>query len=188
MSAKERVRTYSNGVKSPKLASESNPRARSHFGDQIDSHPLTDFEDDSEDNLGDLLKSIKKQNDNLMGKIQLTKQGQCSMASTMDLKMGSNIRGFPLNEFHTPDVRKLKTRTMENDPFSPIKGKNLLNTHEIVKNKISESPSKSGKTEDGDCKREEDLEIPHEFNISTSNKYSDLTTILEGKNQNPGIS
>jgi len=136
MSAKERITVYNSDQKLPKFASE-NPSWKSHFSDHVDSHPLTEFDDDLEDNLGDLLKSIKKQNDNLMNKIQCKKQGKLEFASTIEERMKNKVIGVPLNEFQTPDVRRLKNNTMNINVFSPIKTKNFLNTHDASESVFS---------------------------------------------------
>lgn len=179
MSAKERISVYSSEQKLPNFGSE-NPSSKSHFSDQIEWQALTDIDDDVEDNLGDLLKSIQMQNDNLKSRIQAKRQGKIDLHATMNPNHELKVIGMPLEDFQTPDVRKLKTKTLDEDVLSPIKGNNLLQT-----NYVGESIF-SNKTEEGDFEREDNEESLQKLNIFTSNKKSN-TTLTVKNDENKGV-
>lgn len=182
MSAKERINMYNSDQKLPRFASE-NPSCHSHFSDHVESHPLTEFDDDLEDNLENILLSIKQQNDDLRNKIQTKRVDHPDLAGTMDLRNNYKIMGMHLNEFQTPKVVKLKTNTANADMLSPIKYQNLTSTEEVYKyNHVSHFES-----EEADFERDDNSEVQNRLNVSGIIIKSDIGTVVPHNEDNKGV-
>ncbi|CAI2360754.1 unnamed protein product [Moneuplotes crassus] len=172
MSAKERVPFLGISEKVPKFFSE-NPSTTSHFSDNVPSHQLTELDDAIEGDLGELLNSIKKQNDELKGRIQDKRIDKVSKNATMDPIYGAKMLRVSYNEFQSSDSRDLLTKTMDKIALSPMREANFLHPHDSAVSLFS------GKTEDGDFEREEGSENMERLDINLSNKKSEACTVRE---------
>jgi hypothetical protein len=182
MSAKERINSYSSDQKLPRFASD-NPSCRSHYSDHVESHPLTEFNDDLEDNLENILMSIKHQNDDLRNKIQSKRVDQSDMTSTMDLVNNYKIVGVPLDVFRTPEISKMKTKTTTADMHYPINNRNMTNTvdvHKFIRMSQFES-------EDADFERDDNSEIQNHLNVPGVIKKSDQSTVVPHRDEDKGV-
>jgi hypothetical protein len=182
MSAKERINSYSSDQKLPRFASD-NPSCRSHYSDHVESHPLTEFNDDLEDNLENILMSIKHQNDDLRNKIQSKRVDQSDMTSTMDLVNNYKIVGVPLDVFRTPEISKMKTKTTTADMHYPINNRNMTNTvdvHKFIRMSQFES-------EDADFERDDNSEIQNHLNVPGVIKKSEQSTVVPHRDEDKGV-
>jgi hypothetical protein len=110
MSAKERINLYDIEPKVSNFVSE-NPSVRSQFSDKVESHPLTEIDDyDVDENLSNIVLSIKKQNVDLVNKIKSKRPESWGVINSTHW-----VRGLPLQEFHSPNIAK----TIKVDQLSP---------------------------------------------------------------------
>lgn len=156
MSAKERINLYDSELKVPNFVSE-NPSVKSQFSDQVESHPLTEIDDyDVDENLSNIVLSIKKQNDDLVNKIKSKRPESWGVISSTHW-----VRGLPLQGFRSPEV--VKTKTISPDQVSPD---HVLLT--VIKSRNIES---SKADSEADFERDEDS-----FLLSKTGKENNLET------------
>lgn len=186
MSAKERMILYSSDQDVPHFASE-NPSVKSHFSDQVDSHPLTEIDDyDIDDNLSSIVLSIKKQNDNLMSRIQSKRKEKIDLASTMNTNAKSRVLGVPLRDFQTPEVSKFRTKVIESDFISPDERR--VFRHDDENNHYEEHAKSSHvDTEEVEFEREDASEADHKLNISGTHKKSELSSAYDAPPEDKGV-
>jgi len=186
MSAKERMILYNSDRDVPHFASE-NPSLKSHFSDQVDSHPLTEIDDyDIDDNLSSIVLSIKKQNDNLMNRIHSKRKQKQDLASTMNTNAKSRVLGVPLRDFQTPEVSKFRTKTVESDFISPDENREFEHRDE---NHHYDLHAKSSHvdTEEVEFEREDASEMDHKLNISGTHKKSEISSAFDAPLEDKGV-
>jgi hypothetical protein len=161
--------------KLPKFASE-NPSCRSKLSDQVEDHPLTEFDDfEVEDNISSIVLNIKKQNENLRGRIHSKNRERIELAGTMNPNIKNKINGVPLDEFQTPEASKHKTIMLE----GMSGGKHMQTLTNTVTKVANDLSYRNVDTDEGDFDRDETVEIAPRLNMSGFAKKSEMSERID---------